>query len=91
MIDAKSALAIGILETPKRVLYNLANSEDWRQWNAAKKCLYCLLMLNQSSGTKINHILENSTCNPLKYTMGSPIIIVSIHMGKSIRIQRVDI
>ena len=30
---------------------------------------------------------ENSTCDPLKYTMGSPKLIVSICMGKSIRIQ----
>ena len=30
--------------------------------------------------------LENSTCDLLKYTMGSPIPIVSICMGKSIKI-----
>ena len=29
--------------------------------------------------------IENSTCDPLKYEMGSPIIIVSIFMGKFIR------
>ena len=28
------------------------------------------------------------TFDPLKYTMGSPILIVSLYMGKSIRIQR---
>ena len=33
--------------------------------------------------------LENSTCDPLKYTMGSPMLIVSICVGKSIGIQRV--
>ena len=39
--------------------------------------------------TEIRH-LETSTCDPLKYTMGSPILIVSICIGKSIRIQRVN-
>ena len=51
--------------------------------------LHCLLSLKQPSGTEIHHNLENSNCDPLKYTMGSPILIVSICMGKSIRIQRV--
>ena len=51
--------------------------------------LNCLLGLKQPSGTQLHHNLENSTCDPLKYTMGSPILIVSICMGKSIRIQRV--
>ena len=32
--------------------------------------------------------IENSTCVPLKFTMGSLILIVSICMGRSIRIQR---
>ena len=35
--------------------------------------------------------LENSTCDPLKCTMDSPILIVSICMGKSIVIQRVKL
>ena len=51
--------------------------------------LHCLLRLKQLSGTVIHHNLENSTCDPLKYTVGSPILIVSVCMGKSIRIQRV--
>ena len=34
----------------------------------------CLLMLKQSSGTEIHHNLENSTWDPLKYTIGSPIV-----------------
>ena len=37
-----------------------------------------------------NHNLENFTCEPFKCPMGSPILIVSICMGKSIRIQRVN-
>ena len=32
-----------------------------------------------------HHNKEYSTCNPFNYTMGSPIHIVSICMGKSIR------
>ena len=58
----------------------LANSEDpdEMQHNAAfHQGLYCLLRLKQSSGTEIHH-LEKSTCDPLKYTIGSPILSVSI-------------
>ena len=62
------------------------------QQNAAfHHSLHCVFdkIKIQPSGTEIHHNLENSTCDPLKYTMGSPILIVSIYMGKSIRIQRV--
>ena len=57
----------------------LANSEDPEelQYNAAfHQGLHCLLRLKQPSGKEIHHNLENSTCDPLKYTMGSPILIV---------------
>ena len=70
----------------------LANSEDLDEMphNAAfHHGLYCLLRFKKSSGTEIHHDLKNATCDPLKYTMGSPILIVSICIGKSIRIQRV--
>ena len=70
----------------------LANREDpdEMQHNAAfHQGLHCLLRLKQPSGTKIHHNLETSNCDPLKCTMGSPKLIVSICMGKSIRIQRV--
>ena len=66
---------------------SLANSEDpdEMQHNAAfHQGLHCLLRLKQSSGRKIHYNLENSTCDPLKYTMGSLILILSIGMGKSI-------
>ena len=43
------------------------------------------------SETEIHHNLKNSTCDPLKNTMGSPILIVLICMGKYIRIQRVKV
>ena len=52
--------------------------------------LHCLVRLKQPSGTEIHHNLENSTCDSLKYTMGILIVIISICMGKSIRIQRVN-
>ena len=52
--------------------------------------LHCLLGLKQSAGTEIHHNLENSICDPFKYRMGSPILIVSICMETSIRIQWVD-
>ena len=70
----------------------LPNSEDTdeMQHNAAfHQSLHCLLRSKQNSGTEIHHYLENSTCDPLKCTMGIPILIVSIYSGKSIRIQRV--
>ena len=51
--------------------------------------LHCLLRLKQHSGIEIHHNLKNSTCDPLKYRMDSPILIVSICIRKSIRIQRV--
>ena len=61
----------------------LANSEDpdEMQHNAAfHQGLYCLLGFKEPSGTEIcvHHNLENSTCYPLKCTMGSPKHIVSI-------------
>ena len=65
----------------------LANCEDpdEMQHNAAfHQGLHCLLRLKQTSGTKIYH-----NCDPLKHKMGNPILIVSISMGKSIRIKRV--
>ena len=69
----------------------LANSEDSdeMQHNAAfHQGLHCLLGLNRPSGTEIHHYLENYTCGPLKYTMGSPILIVSIYMRKSSEYKR---
>ena len=70
----------------------LANSKDpneMQHYAAFHLGLHCLLRLNNLKGQKYVIIFENSTCDPLKYTMGSPIFIVSICMGKSIRIQRV--
>ena len=66
------------------------NPDEMQHKAAFRQSLHCLLRLKQSSGTEIHHNLENSTCDLLKYTMGSPILIVSICMEKSIRIQRVN-
>ena len=54
---------------------------------------FILLGLKLPSGTEIHHNLETSTCDPLKYKMDTPILIVLIItcMGKSVRIQRVSI
>ena len=57
----------------------LANSEDpdEMQHNVAfHEVLHCFLRLKQSSWTK-----ENSTRDPLKYTMGSPIRNPSEYKG----------
>ena len=69
----------------------LANSEDpsEMQHNAAfQQDLHCLLRSKQPSGTEVHHNSETSTCDPLTYKMGNPMLIVSVCMGKSIRIQR---
>ena len=71
---------------------SLAKGEDPDEMQHAAafhQGLHCLLRLKQPSGTEIHHNLENFTCDPLKNTMCSPIIIVSICIGKSTRIQRV--
>ena len=71
----------------------LANSEDpdeMQQKAAFHQGMHCLLRLKQPFGTEIHHHSETSTCDPLKCTMGSPMLIVSICMGKSIRIQKVS-
>ena len=49
---------------------------------------HCLLIVKESSEREINHNLENSACDPLDFTMGRTILIVSIFMGNSTRIQR---
>ena len=53
--------------------------------------LHCLLKIKQSSETKVYHKLENSNCDSIKITMGSPILIVSNCMGKSMRIHRIKL
>ena len=62
----------------------LTNSEDPDEMH------HCLLRLKQYSGIEMHHNLGNSTCDPFNYKMGSPIFVVSICMGKSIRIGRVN-
>ena len=55
----------------------LANSvdPDEMQHNAAFHLgLHCLLRLKPPLGTEIHHDLENFICDPLKYTIGSPIL-----------------
>ena len=52
--------------------------------------LHCLLRLKQPPGTEKHHILEIFIFDPIKGTLGSPILIVSICMGTSIGIQRVN-
>ena len=64
----------------------LVNSEDQMKCSIMlhfiRVCIVCY-RLKQSSGTEIHHDLENSTGDPLKYTIGSPICIIAICMGKS--------
>ena len=70
----------------------LANSEypdEMQHYAAFHQGMHCLLKSKAHLGTEMKHNLENYACNPLKYIMCCPIIIASICMGKSIRIQRV--
>ena len=63
---------------------SLENSEDpdeMQHHAAFHQVLHCLPRLKQTSGTEIHK--KKPTCYPLKYTMGLPILIVSICMGKS--------
>ena len=72
----------------------LANSEDTDEMQhiaAFHLHLHCLLRFKQPPGTDIYQNLENSTSDPLKYTIGSPILIVLMCMGKYIKIQRVNV
>ena len=58
------------------IIGTLANSADpdEMQHNAAFHLgQHCLLRLKQLSNTELHYNLENSTCDPLKYAMGSPI------------------
>ena len=41
--------------------------------------------------TEIYINLENSTCDPVKYKMDKSMLIVSICMGKIIRVKRVEL
>ena len=69
---------------------SLLNSEDpdeMQHYAAVHQGLHCLLRFKEPSRTEIHHNLENSISDPLKCTMGSPLLM--INMGKSIRIQRV--
>ena len=70
-----------------------ANSEDpdEMQHNAAfRQGLHCLLRLKYPSETETHSYLENFASDPLKYKLSSPILILSICMGKSTRILRVN-
>ena len=70
----------------------IANSEDTDEMQhdaAFHQGLHCLLILQQPAGTETHQNLENSTFDRLKVLMGSSKLIVSICVGKSIRIQRV--
>ena len=70
-------------------LNSLANRDDPDA--AFHQGFHCLLRLkNLQEQNDIRHNLENSTCDPSKYTMASPILIISIFMGKSIQRQRIN-
>ena len=50
----------------------LTNSDDideMQHYAGFHQGLHCLLRIR----TELHHNLENSTCDPLKYTMGNPI------------------
>ena len=89
-----SSLTLCIMDTPKWILWQTVKTQmkcSIMQHNAAfHQGLHCLLRLKHPSGTEIYHNLENYTCDPLMYTMGSPILMVSICMGKSIKMKRLN-
>ena len=70
---------------------NCENPNEIPHYAAFHQGLHFLLPSKQSSGTEIHYNLEIPTCDPLKYVMDNPMLIAFICMGKSIRIQRVNI
>ena len=80
---------INPLYTGNSFVGTLANSEDpdeMQHYHIAvfHQRLHCLLRLKHSSWTGKHHNLENSTSDPLKCTMRSSILIVSICIHRKI-------
>ena len=69
-------------------MVKIEEPDEMQHYAAFHQGLHCLLKSKPHSWTEINHNLEKCACNPLLYIMGCPIIIVSISIEKSIRIQR---
>ena len=61
-------------------LANIEDLDEMQHNSAFHQVLNYLLRLKQTSEIEILHNLENFTGDPLKYIMGSPILIVSICM-----------
>ena len=78
-------LTLCILETPEQVF----GKQCRPRWKCCISSGSALLAKIKTAFVDRNTYLENIACDPLKCTMGSPILIVSICMGKSTRIQRV--
>ena len=66
------------------ILIDNEDLDEMQHNSAFHQGLHCMLRLKQSSGTEIHHNLKNYI---LKYTMDSPILIVSMCMGNLIRTQ----
>ena len=77
-IYLKGWLTLCILETPKWVLLS-EDPDEMQHYAAFHQGLHCLLRLKQPSRTEIHHNLENSTCDPLKYTMESLTYCINIY------------
>ena len=58
-----------------RTLANRKEPDEMQHNAAFHQGLNCLLRLKQPSGTEIHCDLENSTYDPLKYTMGNPYLL----------------
>ena len=77
------------METAKRVLWqNSEYPDEMQHYTAFNQGLHCLLTLKQPSGAEIHHSLGISTCDPLKDTMGSSILIVSIFSNSNEKIHQ---
>ena len=63
------------------ILANREDTDDMQYYAAFHQCLHCLLRLKQHLGAEIHHNFENSACDPLKYTMGSPNTYGKIHQN----------
>ena len=69
------SLYIGNLYTGTWTWANGVDQDEMQHYAAFHQGLHCLLRLKQ---LPVHHNLETSTCDPLKYGIGNPILIVSI-------------
>ena len=62
------------------IMANIEDPDEIRHNAAFHQGLYYLIRIKQNSETETQHYSDTSTYDPLKYIIGSPILVVSICM-----------